>query len=254
VIVLVDIGNSRIKWARFDGRSLRPSRVAVHRTWRARDYARLIKGRPERLLVTSVAGEGVDQALRAAARRARVPLTFVRVPRRAAGVTVGYQDPWRLGVDRFVALVGAHHLFPGVPLLVAGLGTAMTLDLIDARGRHQGGAIIPGPTLMVETLLKDTHGIRRRAQGGALHAPTLFGRSTRDGIERGARFAAAALIERAAAETDVLLKRSPLVVLTGGAASAVRPLIDGHVVSVPDLVLKGLAVLALEARTPRGGR
>jgi len=254
MIVLVDIGNSRIKWARFDGRALTSSRAAVHRTWRARDYARLFTGRPERLLVTSVAGKGVEKALRAAARRARMRVTFVNVPRRAAGVTVGYRDPWRLGVDRFVALVGAHQLFPGVPLLIAGLGTAMTLDLIDAKGRHQGGAIIPGPRLMVETLLKDTNGIRRRAQGGRLNAATLFGRSTRDGIERGARFAAAALIERASADAAVLLKRSPLVVLTGGAASAVRPLITGHVVSVPDLVLKGLAVLATEARAPRGGR
>jgi pantothenate kinase type III len=107
---------------------------------------------------------------------------------------------------------------------------------------------------MVETLLADTSGIRRRAQGGALPAATLFGRSTRDGIERGARFAAAALIERAASEAEGLLGRAPLVVLTGGGASAVRPLIDAHVVSVPDLVLKGLAVLASAGRTPRDGR
>jgi type III pantothenate kinase len=230
------------------------ARAAVHARWRAHDYARLFAGRPERLVVASVAGGGVAKALRAAARRARVPLAFVTVPRRAAGVTVGYKDPWRLGVDRFASLAGAHHLFAGVPLLVAGVGTAMTLDLMDAEGRHQGGAIIPGPRLMVESLLADTHGIRRRARGAALPAATLFGRSTRDGIERGARFAAAALIERAAAEGAVLLKRAPLVVLTGGGSSLVRPHINGHVVSVPDLVLKGLAVLATAGRAPRRSR
>jgi type III pantothenate kinase len=248
MIVVVDIGNSRIKWASIDAGVLERSQAALHATWRARDYARLVRGAPEGLLVSSVAARGVEAALRAAARRARVPVTFVRVPRRAAGVTVGYPDPWRLGVDRFVAAVGAHRLFPGLPLLVAGIGTAMTLDLIDARGRHQGGAIIPGPRLMIDSLLTKTHGIRRRAGGGALGRASLFGRSTRDGIERGARFAAAALIERAAEEARVLLGRAPLVVLMGGDAPLVRPLLAAHAVTVPDLVLKGLAVLAVEGR------
>jgi type III pantothenate kinase len=223
---------------------LRPSHAALHAKWRARDYARLVGGAPERLVVSSVAARGVETALRAAARRARVPVTFIRVPRRAVGVTVGYPDPWRLGVDRFVAAVGAHRLFPGVPVLIAGIGTAMTLDLIDARGRHQGGAIIPGPRLMIDSLLTRTHGIRRRAEGGTLQRASLFGRSTRDGIERGARFAAASLIERAAEEAQVLLKRAPLVVLMGGDAALVRPLVAAHAVTVPDLILKGLAVLA----------
>jgi pantothenate kinase type III len=99
---------------------------------------------------------------------------------------------------------------------------------------------------MIDSLLNRTHGIRRRAQGGAQRGVSLFGRSTRDGIERGARFAAAALIERAAGEARVLFKRAPLVVLMGGDAPLVRPLIGVHAVTVPDLVLKGLVVLALE--------
>jgi len=254
MIVLVDIGNSRIKWARFDGRDLGPSRAERYGAWRARDYARLLAGSPGGLVVASVAAAEVVRALRNAARRARVPVTLLRVPRRAAGVTVGYQEPWRLGVDRFVAAVGAHRLFPGMPLLIAGIGTALTLDLLDGAGRHQGGAIIPGPKLMIDSLLTRTHGIRRRAQGGGQNSATLFGRSTRDGIERGARFAAAALIERSVEEAQVRLKRRPLVVLTGGDASLVRPLLSVPAVGVPDLVLKGLAVLASEAPDARAVR
>ena len=88
------------------------------------------------------------------------------MPPRGGGVSVGYPEPWRLGVDRYVGMVGAHQLFPGVALCVVGVGTAMTLDLVGARGRHWGGAIIPAPALMVHTLLASTSGIRRRAQGG----------------------------------------------------------------------------------------
>src|SRR5205814_330392 len=117
------------------------------------------RGGRERVLVASVAGSRVDRMLAAAARGAAVPARFVTVPRRAAGVTVGYLEPWRLGVDRFVAAVGAHHLFKGVATCVVGVGTAMTIDLITAAGLQCGGVIIPAPGLMVDTLLSSTHGI-----------------------------------------------------------------------------------------------
>ena len=165
------------------------------------------------------------------------------MPRKAAGVTVGYQEPWRLGVDRFAAMVGAHHLFKGVPLLVVGIGTALTIDLVGARGRHFGGAIIPAPQLMVASLLRQTSGIRRRAQGATTGIPGLFARSTRDAITQGARYAAAAIIDRAVAEATSPAGTTPLVVMTGGQGPLVRPLVKSHCVGVADLTLRGLAVL-----------
>jgi len=252
-VLLVDIGNTRIKWARLDGGRLGTARAAIHSTWRSGDYARRLFGPGralERMLVASVAGSRVDRMLAAAARGAAVPARFVTVPRRAAGVTVGYLEPWRLGVDRFVAAVGAHHLFKGVATCVVGVGTAMTIDLITAAGLQCGGVIIPAPGLMVDTLLSSTHGIRRRARGGALGAAGLFGRSTRAAIVQGSRYAAAATIDRAVEEASALLGRRPLVVLTGGEAQAVRPLLRSSCVRVPDLVLRGLAVLS-QAPQPR---
>jgi type III pantothenate kinase len=245
-VLLVDVGNTRIKWARFDGAQLAKSRAAAHAGWTVRDFARhLFRGTPPtRVLATSVAGPEVNRALSAAARGRNVRISYIRVPRRAGGVTVGYPEPWRLGADRFTGAVGAHQLFKGVAVLVVGVGTAMTLDLVDASGRHRGGAIVPAPDLMVATLLERTHGIRRRARGGATRAQGVFGRSTRAGIEQGARYAAAALIDRTAQEARVLLGRTPLVVLTGGQAASVRPLLLSAGVTVPDLVLRGLAALS----------
>jgi type III pantothenate kinase len=249
-VLLVDVGNTRIKWATVEGQRIGRSQAAVHSAWNAATYARRLFGkrpRPTCLWVTSVAGLEVNRALTAAARRARIPANFVSVPRSGGGVRVGYLEPWRLGVDRFVAAVGAHELFPRMPLCVVGVGTAMTLDLIGADGRHRGGVIIPAPALMVATLFARTHGIHRRAQGGATGGSgwtRLFARSTRDGVVQGARHAAAALIDRAVDEGRTLLGRMPLVVLTGGEAAAVRPLLRSSCVGVPDLVLRGLAVLA----------
>jgi type III pantothenate kinase len=252
-VLLVDVGNTRIKWALLKDRHIGRSQAAVHSAWGPASYARRLFGKkphPLHVWVTSVAGLEVNRALEKAARRARVPATFVTVPRSGGGVRVGYFEPWRLGVDRFVAAVGAHELFPGMPLCVVGVGTAMTVDLIGANGGHRGGVIIPAPALMVATLFARTHGIHRRARGGGSgHSagPWLFARSTREGVVQGARHAAAALIDRAVEEGRTLLGRRPLVVLTGGEAAAVRPLVRSSSVGVPDLVLRGLAVLARAA-------
>ena len=252
--LLVDIGNTRIKWARLAGMRPGKPRAAAHSGWRAVDYRRHLFARSrgiERVVVASVAGSGVDQALAAAAQRAGAATRFVTVPREGGGVTIGYREPWRLGVDRFAAIVGAHEIFSAVPVCVVGVGTAMTIDLVDAGGRHLGGAIVPAPNLMVETLLANTHGIRRRARGGAVGGLGLFARSTRDGIEQGSRYAAAALVDRAVEEASALLGREPLVVLTGGDAGLVRPLVRSRCVTVLDLVLRGLAVLSRDGSRAR---
>jgi type III pantothenate kinase len=256
-MLLIDIGNTRIKWARFDKGRLGTRRAAIHAGWQAEDYARRVLGAARgitRVLVASVAGKKTDRAFAAAARRAGLKAQFISVPRRGGGVTVGYDEPWRLGVDRFVAAVGAHQLFKGVPVWAVGVGTAMTLDLIAADGKHKGGVIIPAPALMVDTLLTRTSGIRRRAQGGASGAKGLLARSTRVAIRQGARFAAAALIDRAVAEAQELLGKRPFVVVTGGESAAVRPLLKSPAAGVPDLVLKGLAVLAQEPPASRARR
>ena len=254
--LLVDMGNTRIKWARFDGERLTGLRAAAHAGWRAADYARRLfsaRSAPDSVLVASVAGARLERRLAAAAQRAGVAARFVTVPRRAAGVTVGYLEPWRLGVDRFVAAVGTRHLFNGIAACVVGVGTAMTIDLLGADGVHRGGVIIPAPALMVETLLRSTHGIRRRARGGSRGGSGLFGRSTRAAIVQGSRYAAAAIIDRAVEEARSLIGRKPLVVVTGGQADAVRPLLRSRSVAVPDLVLTGLAALA-QGRTPHAAR
>lgn len=249
-VLLVDVGNTRVKWTRYDGSTIARARAGHHAGWTAREFERVIGSarRSERILVASVAGTAVNAALSRAARRLQAPLPqFVATRRQACGVTAGYIEPWRLGVDRFLAMIGARARLPRLPLCIVGVGTAMTIDLLGADGRHRGGAIIPAPALMVSSLLAGTRGIRRRAQGGAGGAgQALFGRSTRAALEQGARYAAAAAVDRAVREARKLVRRDPLVVLTGGGAAALRPLIDSACLEIPDLVLWGLAVWAQE--------
>jgi type III pantothenate kinase len=246
-VLLVDIGNTRVKWARVEKGRRGRQQAAASSEWNTAMYASRLLGRArssvERILVSSVAGSRIDRMLVAAARIAGVSAPeFVASQRSAAGVTTSYLEPWRLGVDRFVGVIGAHRLAGRRPACVVSVGTAITIDLVDGRGRHRGGAIVPGPTLMVDSLLKSTSGIRRRADGGADGIRSVFARTTRMAISQGARYAAAAVIDRVVAQARRELGLAPRVYLTGGAVGAIRPLLSCECLHVPDLVLRGLAV------------
>ncbi|HXR90819.1 MAG TPA: type III pantothenate kinase [Steroidobacteraceae bacterium] len=272
-VLLVDIGNTRIKWAVLRGGRLGPQRAEPFAGWKARDFAREVFGGGkdiDRIIVSSVAGSRVNRVFADAARRAQRPKPeFVASQRRAGGISTAYVEPWRLGVDRFVMAIGAHQLAKRRAVCIVSIGTALTIDLVDARGRHRGGAILPGPTLMVDSLLTKTDGIRRRAAGssgtvsksaGGLledgvtrargRSRGIFARTTREAIDHGALLAAAAAVDRGIDEARRSVGHSPVVLLTGGGAKSVAPLIQRPYWSVPDLVLQGLVVLANEAGTP----
>jgi type III pantothenate kinase len=179
-------------------------------------------------------------------------VAFVRSSRSAAGVRNGYRDTWRLGADRWVGIVAAHSIATGSratgrPVLIANIGTALTIDAVAGNGRHAGGAIVPGPDAMVWSMLAGTHGIARRARGAQARVRVgrgLFARDTASGLEAGARHAAGAVIDRAMNQARIVFGAKPLLLLTGGAAPQLRPFLRSSVRVVPDLVLRGLAVLA----------
>jgi type III pantothenate kinase len=250
-VLVVDIGNTRVKWATLRGAKLSRMRAVAH-AGDPKALLALVRTAPRdvaQVFAVCVAGARMERALaQAVRRRFALPVSFVRSARRAAGVRNGYRDTWRLGADRWVGAIAAHAMAKNRAVMAVNVGTALTIDLVDARGRHRGGAIAPGPDTMVASLLRGTHGIRRRAQGGKKvvsgGARGLFANNTAQALAAGASFAAAALIDRAAAEARSGLGRAPLLLLTGGGADALRTYMKSPVRRVPDLVLRGLAVLA----------
>jgi type III pantothenate kinase len=272
-LLLIDCGNTRLKWGlqrepyrrrqAFAARGVIELRAApgakspLERLFKALNLA----GLDAAVVVCNVAGPGIERVLRAAARRAELTsVSFVRSAAAAGGVHNGYREAWRLGADRWMSLVGAHHEHPDMDLCIVGLGTALTVDLLDASGRHVGGSIVPGPRLMIESLLTRTAGIRRRAGGSSAarrvdRAPTeiagrtlsLFAHDTHAGLLAGARHTCAAAIEHARAEAGRLLGRRPRLLLTGGAMDVITPLLHSPFHREDDLVLRGLAVIASTA-------
>jgi type III pantothenate kinase len=246
--LLVDIGNTRVKWAVLSGVRQGRMQAAAHENSGLALRA-LVRGAPRdihRIVVVSVVDEALSRVLDAAAsRRFGITPEYITSSRRAHGVTNGYRDTWRLGADRWVSAVGAHALARGRPAVIANVGTALTIDAVSAAGRHRGGAIVPGPAAMVESLKSGTHGIRRRASGDQAAAPrSLFATDTANALAAGALYAAAAFVDRALLEARRTMGGRPLLILTGGAAMALQRHLESPAQRVPDLVLRGLAVFA----------
>jgi type III pantothenate kinase len=119
----------------------------------------------------------------------------------------------------------------------------MTIDGLDASGQHLGGVIVPGPDLMVSSLLKNTSDIAQRAASGQAR-DELFADNTLGAIQQGAVQALAALIERAAETLRKQLGQAPVLLLTGGASGRIQAAMHTAGREIPDLVLRGLAVVA----------
>jgi type III pantothenate kinase len=157
----------------------------------------------------------------------------------ACGVRNAYPVPANLGVDRWLGVIAAHARRRQLTCVV-GVGTAMTIDGVDASGQHLGGVIVPGPDLMVGSLLRNTSEIARRAEQGA-RTDSLFADNTLGAIHQGAAHALAALVERSMHTMRRNAGTEPVLVLTGGAVPIIERLLDIPFESVSDLVLRGLA-------------
>jgi len=248
MMLLVDVGNSRVKWARLDaGGGLGEQSAAPYAGWSVEDWrAALFGGQPvEGVLAASVAGDAADSALDAATRLATGRgVQFVASTREAAGVRNGYADPDLLGVDRWVAVVGAYRRTRAA-CVVADIGTAATIDVVASGGSHQGGYIVPGPALMVASLLRSTADLAaHHGSSGAARADQPFADNTRDAIELGCRLAVAALVDRSVADAERATGVRPRLLLTGGAAPGLLPHLLTAAEHLPELVLLGLAELA----------
>jgi type III pantothenate kinase len=245
MILLIDIGNSRVKWATFNEGKLGVQGAAAHGSWGEADWRREIeRSGAARVLAASVASAEQNALLTMACQRSiGRPPEFVIATSAAAGVRNGYSNPAQLGVDRWLAVIGAFNRYAAA-CCVVDVGTAMTIDAVDGTGQHLGGFIVPGPGLMVDCLLTETSELADRWSWDSAPDPAHFPRNTRDAIEHGCLRALAGLVETARRQIEVQSSQAPRLVLTGGAAPVLVPWLPQPIDFVGDLVLRGLACLA----------
>lgn len=239
--LLLDLGNTRLKWAMVDGDHWHAHGAVA---WEEDVSAALAQAwhgfeRPQRVLGASVVDTQRELHIeRVATDVFAQRAEWVRTPSEACGVRIAYAEPQRLGVDRFLAMVAAHAAGK-TPCVLAGIGTALTLDALTADGRHLGGLIAPGPLLMQQALLGATARVRPERPG----AIRDIADNTADAVVSGCWQAVAALIERFATR---VAKQHPngaqRVLLDGGDAPALQPLLGVPAELAADSVLRGLLV------------
>ncbi|MDR3418321.1 MAG: type III pantothenate kinase [Nevskia sp.] len=245
-LLLLDVGNSRLKWAQSQGGTLRYGGAVEHGGDPAAALAAVDATDVDSIQVANVTGAALAAPLAAALQsRFGVAPRFARTEAEWAGLRVAYADPQRLGIDRWLALLAAWTEVRG-PLCVASAGTALTFDAVDASGRHLGGVIAPGLTTMQQAVLGAT---RFAASGPDQRYTEELGDDTDSCVRQGALHACAGLVERLAARYG----GSALLLLTGGDAARLLPHLCGGWSERPHLVMEGLLTLAPHTTAPDSG-
>lgn len=243
--LLLDLGNSAVKWALatpgapewLTGRLSYAQVDDPEGVVRALQSALDAQPTPECICIASVLSPAWQSRLEAELRRTwPVPIRRLHSTASAAGVANGYERPEQLGVDRWAALIGARACAPAGACIVD-VGTAITVDGLDAEGRHLGGAIYPGPRLHQEALARGT----ARLADAASHAcAALPARSTDAAIAGGISVGMAAAVQALAGEILAVCPDGAARLLTGGAAATVAPALGAGWQHRPHLVLEGL--------------
>ena len=242
--IYIDIGNSRFKSAASEKGELTPFvPVPWHDEVLSESLDKLWEGlQPERVVACNVAGDKVVPELQQWCRNnlgidAEVVATAAEFSQSSVTLNNGYEEPARLGTDRWAAMIGARAHYSGA-LCVIDSGTATTVDLINADGQHLGGAILPGVYTMRRSLGKYT-----AALFTASGEMKPFSTDTAAGIAGGTGYASAGAIDRLIDEAHQHLD-NVTTVFTGGEASIIQPFLCNQAIVDELLVLKGVAVMA----------
>ena len=243
----LDIGNTRLKWAQYASPQpgatlLRHGAVFLETIDGLSETEWRSLPAPASMLGCVVAGEGVKRRVEEQLEIWDVEPRWVVSSSQACGVINSYDHPSRLGVDRWVAVIGARHrvLAQGAarPALVVMVGTAVTVDAIDANGRFLGGLILPGFGLMLKALEMGTAGLKAPT-GEAVEFPT----NTSDALMSGGTDAIAGAIERMHRKLQVRTGQAPALIMSGGAAVKLAPVIELPFELVDTLIFDGLLQL-----------
>lgn len=233
-ILAIDIGNTRSKWKLFGGRAAAGVFAGALPTG---GELKAVAIGVDLVACGSVRNAGFNDSLAMICERSiqKKPV-FLRAHGEFGALKNGYEIPEKLGVDRWLALVAAWGRIPG-ELIVVDLGTAVTIDVVNASGQHQGGYIVPGLQTLVDSLNKGTGLIDVRAVSAA------------DGLVLGVNTAAAVVDGCAKMLVSFVLAESDKhpgakLFITGGGADALIEYFPDRAYHLPDLVLEGIFLTA----------
>lgn len=247
-LLALDIGNTRLKWAYYASPQPGAALLAQGAEF-LENIDKLAEGvwatlpQPSHILGSVVAGDAIKRRVEEQLEIWDVTPQWVVASEAQAGLTNGYDHPSRLGADRWVAMIGAHHrmlaLGEARPMVVVMVGTAVTVEAISPDGRFLGGFILPGHGIMLRAMESGTAG---------LHVPTgdvsPFPTNTSDALTSGGTFAIAGAVECMVQHVRQRCGAEPMCVMTGGAGWKMAPSMTRPFELVDNLIFDGLLVIA----------
>jgi type III pantothenate kinase len=236
--LLIDAGNSSLKWAVVEDGQWRAQGRSDYTDWSALQV-QLTTG--TRCFIASVTDPVREQELAGLLDRAGIAATWLKAAAGFADLKNTYLNPQQLGVDRWMGLIAARQRTP-TPVLVVSVGTALTVDALAADGVFLGGVIVPGVTLMRQALLQGTAQVAEAAAGQW----QAFPRTTADAVQSGIVAALCGIIQLQHARLAEVAATAPQCLLTGGDAGLVAPHLAVPAKQVPALVLEGIECVARE--------
>ncbi len=241
--LLIDLGNTRMKWRWWDQGGLLPGGHTTHFDGHLEDLDYQLRSSAAQVVhIAAVARPEICQDLGRLLDDGDMVQDWLITPAQGLGLTNSYAQPHKLGIDRWLGLAAAF-AESGQASCVIDIGTALTVDICDDQGRHQGGLIAPGPQAMARALKQDTS---LPAAAEALPEELGWATDTEEALQVGALQAVCGLVER-----SFRLARErhgcELALLAGGAAPMISAYIDIPHTIDQDLVFKGLALHAAQA-------
>ncbi len=237
--LLVDIGNSRIKWGLAESGELISGQAVTHKT---PEFSNTIKQQwltlkaPDNLAICSVSAKHIAQQIIAIANKLwpDIHIIIAKTSAQAFSVSNAYSQAEKLGIDRWLSLIAFQYYYSAKSGGIVDCGTAITIDCINKKGHHLGGLISPGLQLMKQALYHSTEDLTLTAG----HFSVTLSNNTESAIYSGTLYAAAGFIEK----TITDLGEGKTWILTGGDAQLIAPYLKLKYTLDIDFVLKGLSI------------
>jgi len=211
MILLIDIGNSRTKYVQLVEGKLSPSSGLDNKDFNVTYFAKHF-AQTKKVVLANVAKSALTTELAAWCQSKGISFTQVHSEQQKNSLVSAYQQPTQLGIDRWLALLAATHLYPQQSVLIIDAGTATTVDLVASNGKHQGGWILAGIKALFNSIL--SHSTLVHAQSKA-DASLAFGSNTTDNVNNACWAATLGMINQAISQAQQLGSIDHIV-LTGG--------------------------------------
>ena len=237
MIILIDIGNSRTKYVQLVNDKVSPSSQVSNENFTTRFFEENF-AQANKVLLASVANSSFTVELSAWCQKRNINFIQVHSEQKKNALVSAYQKPATLGIDRWLALLGATRLYPQSNVLIIDAGTATTVDFVDNHGHHQGGWILAGIQALFNSILSHSTLVFAETK----EKPSVeFGANTSDNVNNACWAATLGMVEQAIFQAQQLAQVEQ-VIFTGGNGQALADLLLSNNSKQRDFTINSIVI------------